>query len=111
MVDFLSQEPFRSLLTAGFGGGLLILLAKVIERMVPSRDLMMTSEQAFRQTLLERISKLEEDRDRVAIETQSHIAQYWDLQNRYEALVRKYDQLEIEVEQIRQSNNPEKGAQ
>ncbi len=103
MVDFLSQEPFRSLLTAGFGGGLLILLAKVIEKVVPSRDLMLTSEQAFRETLLERISKLEEDRDKAVIDNQSQISRYWDLQTRYEALILKYEQLEAKYKQLEAS--------
>ena len=102
-------EPWRTLLSAGFGMGLLTILTKIVERRVPSREGESMGEREFRAHLLARVLKLEEDRDKLNREADDHDKRYWELftshshlQHDYELLKAEYARLQIVCTDLQQ---------
>ncbi len=104
MAEFLNQDWFKSLATAGaFGTGLMAgarLIEVWIKQRVPSVETQQQGEQSFRGDLIERVKSLEGDRDRLVNESITNIQRYSELASQYEILRHDYDELKRQHEAV-----------
>ena|SRR3990172_3873138 len=110
MAEFFNQESIRVLITVIFGGGgLLVVIAKLIERRVPSADLAVTSQQVFLESILGRVKDLETDRDRLSQQLSEWTGKYWEVQGRYEQVLIALTDMTARCDRLQDELNDMKG--